>query len=281
MSNPSPPHLVPTAYDQTWASNSSVSHMVGRRLPRLYWKTPFAFPIKVKRAFSLPLRRLREQSRDVGAWMFFLMLSCWCLTRPLRGDVAGHRVTRQRIARYLGGNWELLHRKHVARCHSPPLTSPRIGSQTQGPVSIRRALHLGCCRIFSCIARVFVPLPLAPCNHATLATLRELHSIARGPLPSFVEEFQPIDIFVLDQKCFLRALRTSPTHSFAKKIGGMVGHFREDLNLANPAYGFDFFIQLASCFAQGGIPTFVACMLGSSQLVALQKPLGRVRCQHE
>ena len=81
-----------------------VSIMAGRRLPRLYRKISFAKRVEVQRAFSLPFRRLRKDSRNKGAWMLFLMLPCWCFTFPLRGNVASHRVTRQRIARYLGGD---------------------------------------------------------------------------------------------------------------------------------------------------------------------------------
>ena len=187
LSNPSPPRLLPTASDWTWASTFSVSDVVGRRLPRLYRKIPFALRIEVQRAFDLPLRRLREDSGDIGAWMLFFMFPCWCLTLPLRGGVAGHRATRQRITRFLGGDWEALHREHVARCHSPPDTSSRTEAQT--PVSIRRALHLGRCGELSRAARASVPLPLAPGNHATVAALQELHLVAPGPIPSFVEEF--------------------------------------------------------------------------------------------
>ena len=80
--------------------------------------------------------------------MLFLMLPCWCLTLPLRRGVASHRVTCQRIARYVGADWESLHREHIARCHSPPRTSSRIESYNQDPVSIRRALHSGRCGEF-------------------------------------------------------------------------------------------------------------------------------------
>ena len=97
LSKPSP-RLVPTTSAWIWASIFSVSNVVGRRLPRLLRKIPFALRVEVQRVFSLPLRRLREGSRVVGARMLFLMLPCWCLTASLRGSVAGHRGTRQRIA---------------------------------------------------------------------------------------------------------------------------------------------------------------------------------------
>ena len=65
--NPSHPLIVPTVFDWTWASSFPVSDMVGRRLPRLYRKIPFALSVEARRAYSLPLWRLREDSGDVGA----------------------------------------------------------------------------------------------------------------------------------------------------------------------------------------------------------------------
>ena len=94
LSNPSPPRLVTTSFDSTRASSSPVFDVVGRRLPRLYRKIPFALRAEAQRAFLLPLRRLRENSRDVGAWMLFLMFPCWCLALPFCGGVAGHRCGR-------------------------------------------------------------------------------------------------------------------------------------------------------------------------------------------
>ena len=205
------------------------------------------------------------------------MLPCWCLTLPLRGGVAGHRVTRQRIARFMGGDWELLHREHVARCHSPSDTSSRTVAQTPGPASIRRALHLGRCGELSRAARALVPMPLAPGDDATVAALRELHPAAPGLLPPFVQAFQPSDSLVLDRECFVRALRTSPSHSSAGVYGGVFEHYRDVLDPADPASGFDLFFHLASRVARGDIPHSVAQMLGTSRLVALQKPSGGVR----
>ena len=209
--------------------------------------------------------------------MLFLMFPCWCLALPPRGGVAGHRVTRQLIARFLGGDWESLHREHIARCRSPPHTSPQTEAHTQGPLSTRRALHLGRSGELSRAARALVPSPLAPGNHATVAALRELHPASPGPLPSFVEEFQPKDPFVLDRDCFVRAVRASPSHSSAGVFGGVFEHYRDVLDPADPASGFDLFFHLASRVALGDIPASVARMLGTSRLVALQKPSGGVR----
>ena len=91
-----------------------------------------------------------------------------------------------------------------------------------------------------------MPLPLAPGNHATVAALQELHSIAPGPLPSFVEEFLLADMFVLDRECFVLPLRTSPSHSSAGVFGGVFEHYRDVLDPADPASGFDLLFHLAS-----------------------------------
>ena len=196
---------------------------------------------------------------------------------PLRGGVAGHRVTRKRIARFMGGDWESLHREHVARCQSLSDRSSRTVDDTQGPASIRRALHLGRCGELSRAARALVPMPLAPGDQATVAALRELHPGAPGPLPPFVDEFQPAVPFVLDRECFVRSLRTSPSHSSAGVFGAVFEHYRDVLDPADPASGFDLLFRVASCVARGDIPAHVARMLGTSRLVALQKPLGGVR----
>ena len=205
------------------------------------------------------------------------MLPCWCLALPLRGGVAGHRITRQRIARFMGGDWESLHREHVTRRHTRSDASSRTVAQTEGPVSIQRALHLGRCGELSRAARALVPMPLAPGDHATVAALRGLHPAAPGPLPSFVEAFQPSATLVLDRECFVRALRTSPSHSSVGVYGGVFEHYRDVLDPADPASGFDLLFELASRVARGDIPHSVAQMLGTSRLVALQKPLGGVR----
>ena len=84
-------------------------------------------------------------------------------------------------------------------------------------------------------------------------------------------------MFILDRECFVRALHTSASHSFARVFGGVFEHFRDVLDPANPASGFDLLFHLVSRVAQGDIPTYVARMLGTSQLLALQKPLGGVR----
>ena len=57
----------------------------------------------------------------------------------------------------------------------------------------------------------------------------------------------------------------------------MFEHYRDVLDPADPANGFDLLFHLASRVAQGGIPPSLAHMLGTSRLVALQKPLGGVR----
>ena len=57
-------------------------------------------------------------------------------------------------------------------------------------------------------------------------------------------------------------------------FGGVFEHYRDILDPADPASGFDLLFHLASRVAQGGIPASVARMLGTSQLVALQKLLG-------
>ena len=90
----------------------------GRRLPRLFRKIHFSLRVVVHLAFSLPVRRLREDLTDVEAWMFFLMLPCWCLTLPLCGGVAGHRVTRRWI-----GIWGVIGN----RC---------IGSMSPGAIAV-------------------------------------------------------------------------------------------------------------------------------------------------
>ena len=118
-------------------------------------------------------------------------------------------------------------------------------------------------------ARALVPSPLAPGNHATVAALRELHPASPGPLPSFVEEFQPEDPFVLDRDCFVRAVRASPSHSSAGVFGGVFEHYRDVLDPADPASGFDLFFHLASRVALGDIRASVARMLGTSRFVAL------------
>ena len=102
--NPSLPRLVPTASDWTWASSFPVSDVIGRRLPRLYRKIPFALRVEAQRAYSLSFWRLREDSGDVEAQMIFLIFPCRYLALLLRGGVAGHHVTRQRISRFLGGD---------------------------------------------------------------------------------------------------------------------------------------------------------------------------------
>ena len=158
---PPPPRLLPTLSDWAWVSSLPVTVVVGRRLPRLYRRIPFAFREEMQRAFSLPLRRLCDDIQDVGAWAVFIMLPLWCLALPLRGGVAGHRVTRKRIARFMGGDWESLHREHVARCQSLSDRSSRTVDDTQGPASIRRVLHLGRCGELSRATRALVPMPFA------------------------------------------------------------------------------------------------------------------------
>ena len=81
----------------------------------------------------------------------------------------------------------------------------------------------------------------------------------------------------LYRECFVRALRTSLSHSSASVFGGVFEHYRDVLDPADPASGFDLLFHLASRVAQGGIPASVARKLGTSRLVALQKPLGGVR----
>ena len=111
----------------------------------------------------------------------------------------------------------------------------------------------------------------------TVTALRELHPGAPGPLPSFVDEFQPEKPFVLDIECSVRALRTSTSHSSAGVFGGVFEHYRDVLDPVDPASGFDLFFRVASCVAHWDIPAPVARMLGTSRLVALQKPLGGIR----
>ena len=84
-------------------------------------------------------------------------------------------------------------------------------------------------------------------------------------------------MFLLDRECFVRALRTFASHSSTGVFGGVFEHFRDVLDPVDPASGFDLLFHLASRVAQGGIPTSVARMLGTSRLVALQKPMGGVR----
>ena len=61
------------------------------------------------------------------------------------------------------------------------------------------------------------------------------------------------------------------------RFGGVFEHFRDVPDPVDPASGFDLLFHLASRVAQGDIPSSVARMLGTSRLVALQKPLGGVR----
>ena len=84
-------------------------------------------------------------------------------------------------------------------------------------------------------------------------------------------------MFILDRECFVRALRTTASHSSASVFGGVFEHYRDVLDPADPASGFDLLFHLASRVAQGGILTSLARMLGTSRLVALQKLLGGVR----
>ena len=54
----------------------------------------------------------------------------------------------------------------------------------------------------------------------------------------------------------------------------MFEDYLDVLDHADPASGFDLFFHLASRVARGDIPHTIAHMLGTSRLVALQKPLG-------
>ena len=121
-------------------------------------------------------------------------------------------------------------------------------------MSISRALHLGRCMELSRAARALVPMPLAPGDRTTVAALRELHPAAPGLLPSFVETFQPAATLALDRECFVRAVRTSPSHSSAGIYDGVFEYYRDVLDPADPASGFDLFFELASRVARGDIP---------------------------
>ena len=225
-SRPHPVRLVPTIANWLWASTFSVTKGVSRRLPRLYRKIPHALRVEVQRAFSLPLSRIRDVGGDVGAWSVFTMMPCWCLALPPRGGVAGHRVTRQRIARFLQGDWEALHTEHIERCYDSVTTPSRLENHgDDSTASIRRALHLSRSGELSRAALALIPVPLAPRDDTTVAALHKLHPAAPGPLPSFVEGFEPLHAFVLDRDCFVRALHTSPSHSSSGIFGGVLEHY--------------------------------------------------------
>ena len=115
-------------------------------------------------------------------------------------------------------------------------------------------------------------MPLAPCDDATVVGLRALHRGAPGPLPSFIEDYVPSHAFVLDRECFIQALRTSPIHSSAGVFGGVFEHYRDALDPATPASGFDLLFQVAARVARGDIRASIARLLGASRLIALQKP---------
>ena len=87
-------------------------------------------------------------------------------------------------------------------------------------ISLYRNTHSGSCIYSTCLtlgrsgelaraARAMVPSPLALGTHATVDALRVLHPPSPRPMPFFVEEFQPADMFILDKECFVRALRSS------------------------------------------------------------------------
>ena len=67
LATPPPVRVLPTVSDWTWVSNFPMSAVVGRRLPRLYRKLPFALRVEMQRAYSLPLRRLLVDGEDIGA----------------------------------------------------------------------------------------------------------------------------------------------------------------------------------------------------------------------
>ena len=192
--------------------------------------------------------------------------------------MVGHRVTRERIARFLQGDWEALHREHVDRCCDLVTTISRHEEHgDDSTASIRRALHLGRSGELSRAARALIHVSLSPRDDTTVAALRVLHPAALGPLPLFIEGFEPWHSFVLDRDCFVRALHTSPSHSSAGIFGGVFEHYQDVLDPVDPVTGFDLLFQLASPVARGDIPTSVAYLLGSSRLIALQKPQGGVR----
>ena len=60
-------------------------------------------------------------------------------------------------------------------------------------------------------------------------------------------------MFILDRECFVRALHTSASHSSAGVFGGVFEHFRDVLDPADPASGFDLLFHLASRVAKGEI----------------------------
>ena len=88
-------------------------------------------------------------------------------------------------------------------------------------------------------ARALIHVPLAPRDDTTVAALRELHLAAPGPVPSFIEGFEPLHAFVLDRDCFVRALHTSPSHSSAGIFGGVFEHYWDVLDPVDLASGFD------------------------------------------
>ena len=87
----------------------------------------------------------------------------------------------------------------------------------------------------------------------------------------------PSHAFVLDRECFIQALRTSPIHSSAGVFGGVFEHYRDALDPADPASGFDLLFQVAARVVRGDILASVARMLGASRLIALWKARGGVR----
>ena len=87
----------------------------------------------------------------------------------------------------------------------------------------------------------------------------------------------PSHAFELDRERFIQALHTSPSHSFVGVFGGVFEHYRDALDPADPAIGFDLLFQLAARVARRDILASVARLLGASRLISLQKPQGGVR----
>ena len=231
------------------------------------------------------------------------MFPVWCLPLPHHGGQAGHRETRRRITRFLGGDWESLHHEHIARCTPPPQergssggggagegtdggrreagrsggVGGTVGEGGGGGGNLKRALLLGRSGELSRSARALVTQPLARGTEETVAQLRDLHPISPAALPDFVGDFRPPDDFILERDSFAVALRGAPSHSAAGLSGMVFEHFRDVLDPDDPASGFDLLFHVAAHVARGRIPASICHLLGASRLVALDKGGGAVR----
>lgn len=153
-----------------------------------------------RRCCALPLSRVAANAEDVAAWRLFLLTPRLLLHHAQAGGLREVHALRVRCQWYLAGEWEGLGEEYLAAaasCSPRSLTTP-AAPEPASPVDEllpderrRRCLRFARVEKLSNAAQAMSSSPPAPVTAATLEALRDLHLVARHPLPDWVADFSP------------------------------------------------------------------------------------------